>query len=89
VQTSDEERLRTDTLRARRLGYGGKLCIHPKQPAGVNTALAPSEQEVAWARRVVEADGHSGGAAVQLDGRMVDAPVVLQARRTLARAQQG
>jgi citrate lyase subunit beta/citryl-CoA lyase len=88
VQTGDEERLRIDTLRARRLGYGGKLCIHPKQPAGVHAAFAPSEQEVAWARRVVEADAKSGGAAVQLDGRMVDAPVVLQARRTLVRADR-
>jgi citrate lyase subunit beta/citryl-CoA lyase len=40
---------------------------------------------VAWARRVVEADAASGGAAVQLDGRRVDRPVVLQARRVLAR----
>lgn len=88
VQTGDDERLRIETLRARRLGYGGKLCIHPKQPAGVHAAFAPSEQEVAWARRVVEADARSGGAAVQLDGRMVDAPVVLQARRTLARADR-
>lgn len=88
VQTGDEERLRTDTLRARRLGFGGKLCIHPKQPAGVHAAFAPSEQEVAWARRVVEADAQSGGAAVQLDGRMVDAPVVLQARRTLAHSSR-
>jgi citrate lyase subunit beta/citryl-CoA lyase len=89
VQTGDEERLRTDTLRARRLGYGGKLCIHPKQPALVHAAFAPSEQELAWARRVIEADAQAGGAAVQLDGRMVDAPVVLQARRTLARAARG
>jgi citrate lyase subunit beta/citryl-CoA lyase len=89
VQTGDEERLRTDTLRARRLGYGGKLCIHPKQPALVHAAFAPSGQELAWARRVIEADAQAGGAAVQLDGRMVDAPVVLQARRTLARAAHG
>lgn len=88
VQTGDEDRLHSDTLRARRLGYGGKLCIHPRQPAGVHAAFAPGEQEVAWARRVVEADARAGGAAVQLDGRMVDAPVVLQARRTLARAQR-
>jgi citrate lyase subunit beta/citryl-CoA lyase len=89
VQTGDEGRLRIDTLRARRLGYGGKLCIHPRQPAGVHAAFAPSEQEVTWAQRVVDADAQSGGAAVQLDGRMVDTPVVLQARRTLARARRG
>lgn len=89
VQTGDDDRLRADVLRARRLGYGGKLCIHPRQPALVHAAFAPSEQELEWARRVIEADAHAGGAAVQLDGRMVDAPVVLQAQRTLARAPGG
>jgi citrate lyase subunit beta/citryl-CoA lyase len=87
VQTGDAERLAADTRRALRFGFGGKLCIHPLQVAGVHAALAPSEQELAWAERVVAADAASGGAAVQLDGRMVDLPVVLQARRTLARAQ--
>jgi citrate lyase subunit beta/citryl-CoA lyase len=87
VQTGDPERLAADTRRALRFGFGGKLCIHPLQVAGVHAALAPSEEDLAWAARVVAADAASGGAAVQLDGRMVDLPVVLQARRTLARAQ--
>jgi citrate lyase subunit beta/citryl-CoA lyase len=86
VQTGDERRLRDDTMRALRFGFGGKLCIHPKQVPVVHEALAPSEAELDWARRVLAADAASGGAAVQLDGRMVDLPVVLQARRTLARA---
>jgi len=86
VQTTDEQRLRDDTLRARRVGFGAKLCIHPRQVAVVHETLAPTELELDWARRVIAADEASGGAAVQLDGRMVDLPVVLQARRTLARA---
>ncbi|MBX3643872.1 MAG: CoA ester lyase [Rubrivivax sp.] len=81
----NDERLRADTLRALHFGFGAKLCIHPRQIAVVHRALAPSEGELDWARRVVAADAAAGGAAVQLDGRMVDAPVVLQARRTLAR----
>jgi citrate lyase subunit beta/citryl-CoA lyase len=85
VETGDEEALRRDTWRARRFGFGGKLCIHPRQVAGVHAAFAPSAEELAWAQRVVEADAASGGAAVQLDGRMVDAPVVQRARRVLAR----
>ena len=85
MQTDDERRLRDDTLRARRFGFGAKLCIHPRQVAVVHAALAPSDAELEWARRVIAADAASGGAAVQLDGRMVDMPVVLQARRTLAR----
>ncbi|MEJ8850037.1 CoA ester lyase [Variovorax rhizosphaerae] len=84
VQTGDAQRLRADTHRGKRFGFAGKLCIHPQQVAGVHAALAPSDEEVSWARRVVEADASSNGAAVQLDGRMVDLPVVLQARRTLA-----
>jgi len=85
VETNDDHRLRDDTQRALRFGFGGKLCIHPRQVRVVHDAMAPSAEELDWARRVIEADAASGGAAVQLDGRMVDLPVVLQARRTLAR----
>jgi citrate lyase subunit beta/citryl-CoA lyase len=86
VQTDDEPRLRADTLRAKRFGFGGKLCIHPRQVPGVHAAFAPAEEEVAWARRVVEADAASAGRAVKVDGKMVDAPVVTTARHILARA---
>lgn len=86
VQTGDDGRLRDDTRRALRFGFGGKLCIHPNQVPVVHQALAPTAEELNWARRVLAADAASGGAAVQLDGRMVDLPVVLQARRTVARA---
>jgi len=86
VQTDDEPRLREDALRAKRFGFGGKLCIHPKQVRIVHEAFAPGEDEVAWAKRVVEADAASGGRAVKVDGKMVDAPVVTTARGILARA---
>jgi citrate lyase subunit beta/citryl-CoA lyase len=86
VQTDDEPRLREDALRAKRFGFGGKLCIHPKQVRVVHEAFAPAAEEVAWAKRVVEADAASGGSAVKVDGKMVDAPVVTTARRILARA---
>lgn len=85
VAIDDEPRLREDTRRAMHFGFGGKLCIHPCQVAVVHAAMSPSADEVAWARRVIAADAASGGAAVRLDGRMVDAPVVLQARRLLER----
>lgn len=83
----DDELLRADTRRAMRYGFGAKLCIHPRQVAVVHGTMAPTEAELAWAKRVVEADAASNGAAVQLDGKMIDAPVVTQARRTLARAR--
>lgn len=77
----DVELLANDCRRARRLGFGGKLCIHPRQLAAVNAAFAPSQGEVEWARRVLEAARRSGGAAVAVDGRMVDRPVMLKAER--------
>lgn len=83
----NEERLVSDVRRAVRFGFGGKLCIHPRQVAPVRAALRPSEAEIDWASRVIAADSASGGAATQVDGRMVDVPVVLQARRILARAE--
>ena len=88
VQIDDERRLREDCARARRFGFGAKLCIHPRQVAIVQAAFAPTDEELAWARRVVEADAAAGGRAVQVDGRMVDLPVVSLARLTLARARR-
>lgn len=87
VAIDDEARLASDTRRALNFGFGGKLCIHPRQVPVVHRTMAPSDAELEWARRVLAADQAAGGAAVQLDGRMIDLPVVLQARLTLARAR--
>jgi citrate lyase subunit beta/citryl-CoA lyase len=84
-QIDDEVRLLADLAWSRRHGLSAKLCIHPKQVAPIHAALAPSMQAIAWARRVLEAEAASPGAA-KLDGRMIDRPVVLQARRTLQRS---
>jgi citrate lyase subunit beta/citryl-CoA lyase len=82
--TDDIERITDDAERAKRMGFGGKLCIHPKQVAIVIKAFIPTEEDLAWAQRVIEADMTSKGSAVKLDGRMIDRPVVLLAKRTLA-----
>lgn len=82
--TDDVVRIQDDAERAKRMGFGGKLCIHPKQVGIVKAAFMPSEEEVAWAKRVIEADKASKGGAVKLDGRMIDRPVVLLAQRTIA-----
>lgn len=66
------------------MGFGGKLCIHPKQISLVKDSFMPTAAEVSWAHRVIEADKASKGGAVKLDGRMIDRPVVLLAQRTLA-----
>ena len=82
----DEDRLRVDVQRARRLGFAGKLCIHPQQVALVNRWLAPSAGELSWARQVLAAAAASGGAVVAVDGKMVDKPVLLRAEALLREA---
>jgi citrate lyase subunit beta/citryl-CoA lyase len=84
-QIDDEPRMLADLAWSRRHGFGAKLCIHPRQVAPIHAALTPTAQAIDWARRVLAAEASSPGAA-QLDGRMIDRPVVLQAQRTLQRA---
>lgn len=84
--TDDLARLAEDTARSRRMGFGGKLCIHPAQVAPVQAAFAPDPAALTWARRVLDEAPAHGGAVFRLDGRMVDAPVLALAARLLARA---
>lgn len=81
----DTQALAADAHRSRRLGFGAKLCIHPRQVQAVNAAFLPSAQEIEWAQRVLEACEASQGAAVAVDGKMVDRPIMLKAQRILAR----
>lgn len=86
VAVNDQVLVRSDAERARRFGFGGKLCIHPKQVNIVNDVFTPSAEQLDWARRVIAAcDEHPGG-AFALDGKMIDRPVVATARRLLAHA---
>ncbi|AGP59599.1 HpcH/HpaI aldolase/citrate lyase family protein [Streptomyces rapamycinicus] len=80
----DTAALRTDTAHARRLGFTGKLCIHPAQLPLVAEGFAPSAEELRWARAVLDA----GDSVTTVDGQMVDKPVLERARRTLARARE-
>ncbi|AYQ44064.1 MULTISPECIES: CoA ester lyase [Burkholderia] len=84
----DPAQIERDTLRAKRLGFGAKLCIHPKQVQAVNASFLPTEKEIEWARKVVDTAGASHGAAVAVDGRMVDRPVILKAQEILAESQR-
>ncbi|HKS46474.1 MAG TPA: CoA ester lyase [Amycolatopsis sp.] len=81
---SDLEVLREDMRMARRLGYTGKLCIHPRQVEPLHALLAPTPEELAWAEEVIAAGGD--GAATAVAGHMVDKPVLERARRLLERA---
>ena len=91
VDTRDPERMAQDAERARRMGFGAKLCIHPAQVAPLHAAFDPDAATVAQALRVQQALQDAGGGVCVLDGRMVDAPVLKAAEQTLqrhARAQQ-
>ena len=87
VAIDDEALLLAELARARAHGFGAKLCIHPKQVAPIHRALAPSAAELDWARRVIAVAAGAHG-AVQVDGRMVDKPILLRAERLLAREQK-
>ena len=88
LETSKASEIILSTRRGIRFGFTGKLCIHPDQIAPVHEAFAPTAEDAAWARRVVEAAESSKGAAVKVDGRMVDRAVILLAERVLALASQ-
>jgi len=72
--------------RARDMGFGGMLCIHPTQVGIIHQAFAPPATDLEWARRVVAAHRDSGAGTFMLDGKMVDAPVIARARQLLERA---
>lgn len=83
----DEDRIISDSRHACDLGFGGKLLIHPAQIAPARRGFAPSEQEVSWAERVLAASNVQSG-AVQLDGAMIDAPVIKRAESIMQRARE-
>jgi len=83
----DSEGLQQDALQARQIGFTGKALIHPSQIEIVDQVFHPTEAEIEWARRVVQAFEEAeavGQGAVAVDGQMVDLPVVERARRLLA-----
>lgn len=85
--TRDAALIEDDSRHAVEMGLGGKLIIHPAQLAPARRGFAPSDDELAWARRVIAAtQAANAGAAVQLDGAMIDAPVLTRARQILARS---
>jgi len=89
TQVRDADGFRRECQEGRRLGYTGKQVVHPSQIAPANTAFSPTEDEVLWARRIVDEYQASPRGALVVDGRMVDAPIVAQAQRVLRRARRG
>ncbi len=87
IEIADMPGLTASTERVRDMGFQGKLCIHPNQVPVVNDVFTPTADEIAFAEKVVAAFADAeaaGAAAIQLDGRMIDYPIVDAAKRTLA-----
>jgi citrate lyase subunit beta/citryl-CoA lyase len=80
----DTEGLKAACGQARRRGFRGKIAIHPEQVDVINEAFTPSQEEMAHARRIVQAfEAQPQAGTLALDGVMVDMPHLKQARRTL------
>lgn len=78
--------LRAEAHEARRMGYGGKIAIHPDQVAVIHDVFTPSAQEVDWAKRVIATfESNPGSGVLTLDGKMLDKPHLVLARRLMAR----
>lgn len=90
AEFADRDAFAAMARQGRQLGFEGAMCIHPAQVQILNQAYGPAPEDVAWATRVIAAYEQAeaeGRGSVQVDGKMVDVPVVERARRTLARQQ--
>jgi citrate lyase subunit beta/citryl-CoA lyase len=86
----DTEGLRETTRRAAEMGYDGRMVVHPAQVPVVNAAFTPDPDRVEWAERVLaarKAAEREGRGVFRVDDRMIDAPLVAQAERIVARAR--
>jgi citrate lyase subunit beta/citryl-CoA lyase len=84
VSTTDDSASYDAAIRARRLGFGGKLCIHPRQVEAVTTGFRPTAAQLDWAARVLESAGGEQG-ALSVDGQMIDRPILARARSIMTR----
>jgi len=86
IDLKDREALKADARRAKQLGFQGKLCIHPNQIEPCHEIFSPTREEILYAERVIQAFDEAearGIAAIHLDDKFVDYPVVEKARRVL------
>ena len=90
IDYKDLEALKAEAEFGARIGFSGKQVIHPNQIPVVQEAFTPSDEEIAYARRIVEtfeASQKEGKGAYSLDGKMIDMPLLRNAEKVLARAK--
>jgi citrate lyase subunit beta / citryl-CoA lyase len=88
---ADLEGYRASARLARRYGFRGSACIHPNHVKILNEEFGAKPEEITWAHRVIaiyEQAKSEGRASIQLDGKMIDIPIVVRAERILAEAQR-
>jgi citrate lyase subunit beta/citryl-CoA lyase len=91
IDLNDLEALEADANRAKQFGFQGKLCIHPRQIEICNRIFSPTKEEIEYSEKVVQAFREaesSGTAAIQVDGKFVDYPVVERSKRILKIAEK-
>jgi len=84
LDIADLDGLATEVEDAAAVGFAATACIHPSQVAAIRAGYAPTSDEIAWAQRVLAA-AESNPGVFRFEGRMVDSPVLMQARAVLAR----
>ena len=87
AETQDMDAFGRLVQMARRIGFNGTVCVHPRQVPVANTGFAPTAQQLEWAHKVIAAheDARAKGlGAVKVDGRMIDRPIVERARRYIS-----
>ncbi|TKB43262.1 HpcH/HpaI aldolase/citrate lyase family protein [Thalassotalea mangrovi] len=86
IDLTELEHCFADTSKVKALGFTGKAAIHPKQLTAIHKAFTPTEKEIANAKAIIDAVPSDNAGVVVVNGRMVDRPIILAARRTLALA---
>jgi citrate lyase subunit beta/citryl-CoA lyase len=90
IHIREDVHFRNSADLVRQMGFQGKLCIHPAQVPIANAAFTPTEEEVAWSRKVIAAFQEAeaaGSASIQVEGYFVDYPIVVKAERVVAMAE--
>ena len=83
----DIELLKDNVQRARRLGFGAKFCIHPKQIPTVHEGFAPTSAEITWAKEILAAVAAADKGAIRHRGQMVERPIIDRAKRILEQSR--
>ncbi|GAA4158042.1 CoA ester lyase [Gryllotalpicola daejeonensis] len=87
LDLADESGLADEARDAAESGFAGSMCIHPRQVEVIRRAFEPTAEALAWGRAVLEAAAGAAAGVFAFEGRMIDEPLLRQARRIVAAAQ--